>query len=250
MRLIRFDAGQGPRSGELEGQKAWELDGGFFNTARRTGRAHALDGVRLLPPVIPSKFVLVSRNYGDVVTRLGAHAVATPLIFLKAPSAVVGPGVNIRYPPVSRCVTFEPELAVVMGRECRDVAPRDAAAHILGYSCTNDLCAKDIYDEEHHYTRCKSFDTFGPLGPWIVTDLDPSNLAVTGYVNGERRCENHTSKLIVGVPSLVSFTSACMTLCPGDVIATGAAGFDEVRVGDLVTVEIEGIGQLTNRVVA
>jgi 2-keto-4-pentenoate hydratase/2-oxohepta-3-ene-1,7-dioic acid hydratase in catechol pathway len=249
MRILRYDAGQGPRHGEIEDGTVREWEGDLFGPRRRTGAARPLAEVRVLPPVVPSKFVLVSLNYEEVVTQLGYKRPPNPILFLKAPSAIVPDGGEIRYPAASRYVTFEPELVVVIGRECRRVPREQAMEHVLGYTCTNDVSARDIQDAEGQYTRCKSFDTFGPLGPAIVTDIDPSDLAVTGYLNGERRIETRSRNLIFDIPTLVAFTSECMTLHPGDLISTGASGVAEMRVGDTVSIEIEQVGRLTNRVV-
>jgi len=249
VKILRFDAGSGPRYGELAGDTVWEWEGGLFDAPRRTGASWAATAVRILPPVVPSKFVLASKNYEESLVANKLPRPKNPLLFLKAPSAIVADGAAIVYPSEARYVTFEPELVVVIGRECSRVAPAQALQHVLGYTCTNDVSARDIQQEEIQFTRCKSFDTFGPLGPAIVTGVDPSDLRVTGYVNGERRTERRTRTFLFDVPTLVSFASHCMTLFPGDLVSTGAGGVGEIHPGDEVVVDIENVGRLTNRVI-
>jgi 2-keto-4-pentenoate hydratase/2-oxohepta-3-ene-1,7-dioic acid hydratase in catechol pathway len=249
MRIVRYDAGAGPRYGELVDGTVHEWEEGLFGSRRRSGRTLAPARIRILPPVVPSKFVLASLNYEEVVTQLGYPRPASPILFLKAPSALVPDGGEIRYPAASKYVTFEPELVVVIGRRASRVPRERAMEHVLGYTLTNDVSARDIQEAEGQYTRCKSFDTFGPLGPAIVTDIDPTDLGVAGYLNGERRIATRTRNFIFDIPTLISFTSECMTLEPGDLISTGASGVVEMKVGDTVVVEIEQVGRLTNHVV-
>jgi len=250
VKIVRFDAGSGPRYGEIAGEVIWEWEGGLFDAPRRTGASWSAASARILAPIVPSKFVLASKNYEESLVASKLPRPKNPLLFLKAPSAIVADGTAIVYPRASRYVTFEPELVVVIGRECSRVAPEQALQHIFGYTCTNDVSARDIQQEEIQFTRCKSFDTFGPLGPAIVTDVDPANLRVSGYVNGERRTERRTRTFLFDVPALISFASQCMTLLPGDLVSTGAAGVGEIQVGATVTVDIEHVGRLTNRVVS
>jgi len=250
VKIVRFDAGSGPRYGEIVGEVIWEWEGGLFDAPRRTGASWASASARILAPIVPSKFVLASKNYEESFVANKLPRPKNPLLFLKAPSAIVADGTAIVYPRGSKYVTFEPELVVVIGRKCGGVAPEEAMQHVFGYTCTNDVSARDIQQEEIQFTRCKSFDTFGPLGPAIVTSVDPSDLRITGYVNGELRTERRTRTFLFEVPKLVSFVSHCMTLFPGDLVSTGAAGVGEMRVGDTVTVDIEHVGRLTNRVVS
>jgi len=249
MRIVRYDADSGPRYGELVDGTVHEWHEGLFGSRQRSGRTHAAGAVRVLPPVVPSKFILASLNYQEVVTQLGYPRPSSPILFLKAPSALVADGGDIHYPAASKYVTFEPELVVVIGRRCRRVPRERAMEQVLGYTLTNDVSARDIQEAEVQYTRCKSFDTFGPLGPTIVTDIDPTDLAVAGYLNGARRIETRTRNFIFDIPTLISFASDCMTLEPGDLISTGASGVVEMRVGDTVTIEVEHVGRLRNRVV-
>lgn len=183
------------------------------------------------------------------MTQLGYPRPSSRILFLKAPSALVADGGDIHYPVASKYVTFEPELVVVIGRHCRRVPRERAMEQVLGHTLTNDVSARDIQEAEGQYTRCKSFDTFGPLGPAIVTDIDPTDLAVAGYLNGERRIETRTRNFIFDIPTLISFASRCMTLEPGDLISTVASGVVEMHVGDTVTIEVEHVGRLTNRMV-
>jgi 2-keto-4-pentenoate hydratase/2-oxohepta-3-ene-1,7-dioic acid hydratase in catechol pathway len=174
-----------------------------------------------------------------------------PLLFLKAPSALIGPGGEIVYPPQSRRVDYEAELAVVIGRVAKNVKEKDAPTHILGYTCINDVTARDLQRKDVQFARSKGFDTFAPLGPWIVTDFDPAEASVRCLVNGDVRQNGNTREMGASVFRLVEYISSVMTLFPGDVIATGTPpGIGSLRVGDLVTVEIGGIGALANRVVA
>lgn len=249
MKLVRYAVGAGPVYGEVDGEKVWELTGSIFEAPRRTGTALPLSAVTILQPVMPTKFLLVSLNYQEVITQLGYPRPPNPILFLKASSAIIPPGAGIRYPAQSKRVTIEPELVLVIGRECRRVPEARALDHVLGYTITNDVSARDIQEAEGQYTRCKSFDTFGPLGPYIVTGVDASDLAIRGHRNGECVIATRTRNLIFGLAHLVHFASECMTLYPGDLIATGASGVAEVHVGDTVTCEIEGIGELTNPIV-
>jgi len=216
-----------------------------------TGVTRRLEEVRLLAPVVPGKIVAVGLNYRDHAREMGKTIPEEPLLFLKAPSALNDPGGEIVYPPQSRRVDYEAELAVVIGRVSKNVKEKDAAAHILGYTCINDVTARDLQVKDVQYTRAKGFDTFAPLGPWIVTDFDPTEASVRCFVNGEVRQNGNTREMGASVHRLVEFISSVMTLFPGDVIATGTPpGVGSLLVGDVVTVEVGGIGALVNRVVA
>lgn len=208
-----------------------------------------LEAVRLLAPVRPSKIVGVGLNYATHAREFGWQPPAEPLIFLKPPSAVIGPGEPILCPPESGQVEFEGELVLVIGRRARRISVTEACAVILGYTCGNDVTARDIQRADGQWTRAKGFDTFAPLGPWIAVGVDASDLLVTTRVNGITRQDDRTSSLIFTVPELVSFISHVMTLEPGDVIFTGTpSGTGAIRPGDVVEVEIEGIGCLKNTV--
>jgi 2-keto-4-pentenoate hydratase/2-oxohepta-3-ene-1,7-dioic acid hydratase in catechol pathway len=211
----------------------------------------ALDQVELLAPCRPTKIVAVGLNYAGHAAEVGAELPAEPLIFLKPPSAVLGPGAAIVYPGhLSQRVDYEAELAVVIGRRAGRVRRAEAGAFVAGYTCANDVTARDLQRQDGQWSRAKGFDTFCPLGPWLVKGLDPSDVAVRCRVNGELRQDGRTADLIFGVEDLIAHISAVMTLEPGDVILTGTpAGIGPLQPGDRVAVEVEGIGTLENRVV-
>ena len=235
-----------PESGEIR-----EIAGEPFGGVETTGDVRRLEEVRLLAPVVPGKIVAVGLNYKDHAREVGMEIPEEPLLFLKAPSALIGPGAEIVYPPQSRRVDYEAELAVVIGRVAKNVKEKDAPAHILGYTCINDVTARDLQMKDVQFARSKGFDTFAPLGPWIVTDFDPTEAPVRCLVNGDVRQDGNTREMGASVYRLVEYISSVMTLFPGDVIATGTPpGIGSLRVGDVVTVEVGGIGALTNRVVA
>ena len=254
MRLVRFEMQGRTGYGLLEGEKIDVLwgtpyDGGLANT---TGEVVSLPEATLLAPCEPTKIVAIGLNYRDHAAEFGHPIPAEPLIFMKPSTAVIGPDEDIVYPEMSRRVDYEAELAVVIGKPCRQVAPEDFRDYVLGYTCINDVTARDLQKKDGQFTRSKSFDTFAPLGPWIETEIaNPDNLMVEGYLNGERRQHSNTSNLVFSVATLVSFISRIMTLLPGDVIATGTpSGIGPMRAGDVVEIRLESIGALRNRVVA
>jgi 2-keto-4-pentenoate hydratase/2-oxohepta-3-ene-1,7-dioic acid hydratase in catechol pathway len=253
MRIARYEYEGRPRYGlvDPESGKIREIAGEPFDGVATTGDERRLGEVRLLAPVVPGKIVAVGLNYKDHARELGMEIPEEPLLFLKAPSALIGPGGEIVYPPQSRRVDYEAELAVVIGRVAKNVKEKDAAAHILGYTCINDVTARDLQMKDVQFARSKGFDTFAPLGPWIATDIDPTEAPIRCLVNGEVRQNGNTREMIASVYRVVEYISTFMTLFPGDVIATGTPpGVGSLRVGDVVTVEVGGIGALTNRVVA
>ena len=211
-----------------------------------------LADVRLLAPVIPrSKIVGIGRNYADHAAEMGNEVPANPLLFLKPNTSVIGPGEPITYPSFSENVHFEAELAVVIGRVCKDVPAARVPEVIFGYTCANDVTARDLQQSDGQWARAKGFDSACPLGPWIETELDPADLAVTCTVNGELRQDGRTSQMVRDVVELVTYASSAFTLLPGDVILTGTpAGVGSLEPGDQVAVTVEGIGTLTNRVVS
>ncbi|MEJ7726586.1 MAG: fumarylacetoacetate hydrolase family protein [Actinomycetes bacterium] len=211
-----------------------------------------LADVRLLAPVIPrSKIVGIGRNYADHAAEMGNEVPASLLLFLKPNTSVIGPGEPITYPPFSENVHFEAELAVVIGRVCKDVPAARVPEVIFGYTCANDVTARDLQQSDGQWARAKGFDSACPLGPWIETELDPADLAVTCTVNGELRQDGRTSQMVRDVVELVTYASSAFTLLPGDVILTGTpAGVGPLEPGDQVAVTVEGIGTLTNRVVS
>jgi len=205
---------------------------------------------RLLAPVIPTKIVCVGKNYADHAAEMGSDVPERPILFLKPPTAVIGPLARIKLPPDSEEVHHEAELAIVMGRVTRDVAIEDVGPHIMGYTAANDVTARDLQRLDGQWTRAKGFDTFCPLGPVIDTELDPQeSLSIVCRVNDEVRQSATTADMVFGVGELVSYISRVMTLLPGDVILTGTPeGVGPIEVGDRVEVEIEGIGLLLNPV--
>jgi 2-keto-4-pentenoate hydratase/2-oxohepta-3-ene-1,7-dioic acid hydratase in catechol pathway len=204
------------------------------------------DAVELLAPVVPTKIVAIGLNYSDHAEEFKLEIPKEPLLFLKAPNTVLKPGGEVVYPPQSRRVDYEAELAVVIGTEARSVSEADALSYVLGYTCGLDITARDLQAADGQWTRAKNFDTFCPLGPWVETELDPGDLEITLKLNDEVRQSSRTSRLIFDVPYLVSFISGIMTLNPGDVIMTGTpSGVGEVKPGDRIEMEIEGIGNLT-----
>jgi len=212
------------------------------------GEVLALQDVELLAPSQPSKIVCVGLNYTEHARELKMELPSEPILFLKPPSAVLAPGKEIVYPPSSQQVDYEGELAAVIGKRCKGVSESEAERYILGYTCFNDVTARDLQRRDGQWTRAKSFDTFAPFGPWI-TRIDPADAGIQTRVNGIVKQRSNTSDLIFSVPKLVEFISGVMTLEPGDVIATGTPpGVGPVSRGDRVEVEIEGIGVLENSV--
>jgi 2-keto-4-pentenoate hydratase/2-oxohepta-3-ene-1,7-dioic acid hydratase in catechol pathway len=237
--------------GPGEPEQVAVINGHPFGEISFTDVRLPLGGVRLLPPILPSKVVAIGKNYADHAREMGGEPPAEPVLFLKPSTSVVGPGAAIAYPHLSEQVDFEGELAVVIGRLCREVPVARAHEVILGYTCANDVTARDLQRRDGQWSRAKGFDTFCPLGPWIETELDPGDVALTTRVNGEVKQDARTSLLLHDVAELVAFVSDAMTLLPGDVILTGTpAGVGPLAVGDEVSVTVEGIGTLTNTVVA
>jgi 2-keto-4-pentenoate hydratase/2-oxohepta-3-ene-1,7-dioic acid hydratase in catechol pathway len=224
----------------------------LYTPVAPTGETLPLAQVKLLAPVIPrSKVVGVGRNYAEHAAELGNEVPPEPLIFLKPNTSVSSPGDPIVHPVQSTEVHFEGELAVVIGRICRDVPLERVAEVVYGYTVANDVTARDLQRSDGQWTRAKGFDSFCPLGPWIVTDLDVSDLELTTVLNGTVQQSASTATMVHKVPTLVAYISSVMTLLPGDVILTGTpAGVGPMKPGDEVTVTVEGIGSLTNRVVA
>ena len=208
-----------------------------------------LKEVKLLTPVEPTKIVSVGLNYKEHAEELGMPVPDEPVIFLKPPSAIIGPEDSIYYPDSSSRVDYEAELGVVIQDRTRNISKEEGPEHIAGYACFNDVTARDLQKKDVQWTRAKSFDTFAPIGPWIETELDPADLKIRAFLNGELRQDSRTSEFIFPVPELISFISRVMTLYPGDVIATGTpSNIGPMKPGDEVIVEIEGIGYLRNRV--
>jgi 2-keto-4-pentenoate hydratase/2-oxohepta-3-ene-1,7-dioic acid hydratase in catechol pathway len=257
MKICRFvdPETQNPGYGLVEDEVVYRLTGDLSEanlSLQKGASATLLADARLLPPVTPSKIVCVGRNYREHAAELGNPMPEEPLLFLKPPSAVIGHGETILIPDASQRVEHEGELAVVIGRKCRRLASDDnPLTYVLGYTCLNDVTARDIQRKDVQFTRGKSFDTFCPIGPFIVAGLDPTDLRVVTRVNGEVRQDGRTSALAFSVPFLIRYISSVMTLEPGDLIATGTpAGVGPIFEGDIVEVEVEGVGLLRNPVSA
>jgi 2-keto-4-pentenoate hydratase/2-oxohepta-3-ene-1,7-dioic acid hydratase in catechol pathway len=247
LRLARLRVGDRIATGVVEGDEVGLLRGTFFEDPVPTGEELPVEAVRLLAPVIPSKVVCVGRNYADHAAELGNEIPPEPLLFLKPSTSVIGPGDPIPLPTVSERVDHEAELAVVIGRLCRAAPEEEAGRYVLGYTCGNDVTARDLQQRDGQWTRAKGFDGFCPLGPWIETELDPSDLEVTCRVEGEVRQSGRTADLAFTPAFLVSYVSQVMTLLPGDVIMTGTpAGVGPLHAGEEVEVEVEGVGVLRN----
>ena len=210
---------------------------------------YPLDEVNFLPPVEPGKVVCVGLNYRDHAEELNMELPEEPILFLKPNTTVIGHEDSIIYPPQSHQVDYEAELAVVMGKNARFVGKDDAMSYVAGYTILNDVTARDLQQKDGQWTRAKSFDTFCPLGPWIETDMDPSNQNISLKLNGDVKQDSTTGNMIFPVEELVEYISHIMTLNPGDVIATGTPpGVGAMQVGDVVEVTVEGVGTLINRV--
>lgn len=250
MKIVRFVRGEASGYGIVEGNLIYSLEGdpfGDFGQGKRVGR---LGRVKLGPPCQPTKIIALGLNYADHAAESSLPLPDQPIIFLKPPTAAIGDMDQIVYPSMSQRVDYEAELAVVIGRRAKNVPSHEARRYVLGYTCANDVTARDLQQKDGQWTRSKSFDTFCPLGPWIVTDLNPSKLAITCRVNGQVRQTGNTQDMVFTIWELISFISQVMTLEPGDVIMTGTpAGVGPLSPGDKVEVKIEGIGTLKNEVV-
>ena len=251
MRFLRFKSEQGKTGfGLLEGKSVIEVEGNIFGEYKIAKTEHYLDKIELLPPCLPTKIVAVGLNYKDHAEEMKKDPPEEPMLFMKPSTSVIGHEDKIIYPKhMSSRVDYEGELAVVIGRKASWVKEREAYEYVFGYTCINDVTARDLQAKDVQYTRAKGFDTFAPIGPVIETEIDPGNLKITTILNGEIRQHSRTYNLIFSVPRLLSFISHVMTLLPGDIIATGTpAGIGSMKSGDKVEVEIQGIGVLRNYV--
>ncbi len=255
MKILRYRAGSRTGYGRLLDDAHFEpLRGSPFESPEGTGERIAFANVELQVPVVPRRVFGVGLNYVNHIREVGAATPRIPLLFMKPDSAVIGPGAPIVYPREGREVHYEAELAVVIGRRARRVPRERALDVVLGYTCANDVSERVIQRAEMDMGALvvgKGFDSFQPLGPWIATGLDPSDLRVQARLNGKTRQDSRTSDLLFDVPALIAYLSAAITLEPGDVIITGTpAGVGAMRPGDVVEIEVEGIGVLRNPVVA
>lgn len=250
MKIYRFRDGKKISYGILKEERLYPLESTPFRSFKTKGEGIPISGVFLLPPVKPSKIVAIGINYKDHAAEHGRRLPDEPLMFLMPSSAVAGPNDIIIYPQMSRRIDYEGELAVVIKCRARRLSEKDdVSKYILGYTCFNDVTARDLQEKDGQFTRAKSFDTFAVLGPCIATDIDPSQVRIKTFLNGKLKQSGNTKNLIFPVPYLVRFVSRVMTLFPGDLITTGTpAGVGPMLPGDRVDVQIEGIGTLSNRV--
>lgn len=250
MKIYRFRRDQAVLYGVLREADLYPVEGSVFGDFKTGATPVPIGSVALMPPVEPTKIVGVGRNYREHSRELGNPVPAEPLLFLKPPSAVIGPNGIIVCPKISERVDYEGELAVIIKRPARHLGEADDPEdYILGYTCINDVTARDLQSKDVQFTRSKSFDTFAPVGPCIATGLDHANLTIKTFLNGRLKQSSNTRHLIFPVPFLIRFISGIMTLCPGDIIATGTpAGVGPMAPGDRVDVQIDGIGTLSNTV--
>ncbi|WP_103350334.1 fumarylacetoacetate hydrolase family protein [Amycolatopsis sp. CA-128772] len=252
MRLARIAHPGGVAFASIEGDgddaQVLEIAEHPFGQPNFTGKRWPLADVRLLAPILPSKVIAVGRNYAKHAAEFGNEVPSAPMLFLKPSTTVIGPHAAIRRPDVGR-VDFEGELAIVIGQPVKNVPAARAASVILGYTIANDVSARDLQKADGQWGRAKGFDTFCPIGPWIETSLDASDLALRTEVDGELKQDGRTSDLVHKIPELVEFVSGIMTLLPGDIILTGTPeGVGPIEGGQSVSITIDGIGTLTNPV--
>lgn len=252
MKLARFIHNSDPKYGMVDHGKIYPLAGTIFDKPIREGIGFPLAEVQILCPVVPSKAICLGLNYRDHAAELEIQVPSGPVFFMKPSSAVIGTKEHIVYPKelVTR-MDYEGEMAVVIGKKARHISAKDAPNYILGYTIANDVTARNLQPKQGQWTISKSFDTFLPVGPWVETKLDPSNLSVTLTVNGEIKQQSSTVEMIFSIPEIVSYLSKVMTLNPGDLVLTGTpSGVGPLNIGDSVRVEIEGIGYLENDVIS
>lgn len=248
---IRYAAAGSVAWGEVEGEQVWELTAPPYAGGTRKGDPRPLAGVRLLAPAEPSKIVCVGRNYADHAAELGNEVPKAPMLFMKAPSSLIGPDETVLLPTLANRIDLETELAIVMGRRTRKVSEAEALDYVLGYTIANDVSDRVLQKEDGQFGRAKSFDTFCPVGPAIVSGLDPANLTLQAEVNGTRVQDSTTALMIHSARKMIAFISHVMTLEPGDLILTGTpAGVTALKPGDTIRMRIEGIGELINPVAA
>lgn len=249
MKFVRFEEHGNESYGLVEADKVYRIDGDIFSGYKVTEESFALSEVRLLAPCKPSKIVAVGVNYRDHAEEMKLQLPENPVIFIKPATAVIGPEDKIVRPQMSQRVDYEAELALVIGKQAKNVEPQDALEYIFGATCLNDVTARDLQSKDGQWTRAKSFDTFAPIGPFIVTGADYNNTDIELVLNGETRQKSNTSFFITNAQKIVSYISKVMTLNPGDVIATGTpSGVGPMKKGDVVEVRLSGIGVLKNYV--
>ena len=251
-RLVRVAVDGSPRWGVLENERVYALDGDPFAAWERGPEVGLVDALQLLAPTVPTKIICVGLNYPAHADESRMEAPPEPLLFLKPPSSIIGPGAPILMPPQSEQVDYEAEMVVVIGRRCWNVRPEEAWDYVLGVTCGNDVTARDLQRLDNQWTRAKGFDTFCPVGPWLVTRWSGADMAdreVTCRVNGEIRQRGRTIEMTFSTADLIAYASSIMTLEPGDLLLTGTpSGIGPLAASDVVEVEVEGIGVLSNPV--
>jgi len=252
MKIARFKWQGRPKWGIVEGEGIYSLEGSLYGEFKKGAKLCQLKEVKLLAPVKPRITVACGMNYMDHIKELGWEPPKEPALFYKPLHTIIGPEDNVIYPRISRNLCYEGELCFVIKRQAKDVPEEKAMDYVLGYTCGNDFTAPDVTEKDGRLTRSKGFDTSGALGPFLVTGLDPSNLKIKSRFNNKLQQDSNTDQLIYKVAKLVSYISAFMTLQPGDVVWTGTpgGGLCPVKLGDVIEVEIEGIGTLRNKVAA
>ncbi|MDD5774144.1 MAG: fumarylacetoacetate hydrolase family protein [bacterium] len=249
MKLARFVKNNKIYYGEIFNSKIKVIKGNIFNEFKVINEEFNIDEVKILAPVLPSKIVCVGLNYADHAKEMGLKTPDEPVIFIKPSTSVIGPEDDIIYPDSVSQLDYEAELAIIIKNRIKNIIPAEAKENILGYTCLNDVTARDLQRKDGQWTRAKSFDTFCPIGPFIVNDIDPDNLSIKLYLNGQIKQDSNTGNFIFKTDFVVSFISRIMTLYPGDIISTGTpSGIGPMNVNDNVTVEIEGIGSLKNSI--
>jgi len=247
MKIVRFKVGKEARYGIVEDDLVREIQGNVFGKFHTTRKRHPLKRIKYLTPSEPTKIVAVGLNYRDHAEELRQAIPEEPVIFLKPPTAILPHRGKIIYPQQCSRLDYEAELAVIIKKWARNVNPDRALGYVLGYTCFNDVTARDLQQKDGQWTRAKSFNTFAPFGPWIETELDPSNTPIRAYLNGKLKQNSNTRNFLFDVSYLISFISRVMPLLPGDVIATGTpSGVGPMQPGDTSEIEVEGIGRLRN----
>jgi len=249
MKFVRFSIEAKEKLGIIENDIIKEIKGDFFNEYSITDKEYKNEDVKILPPCIPTKIVAIGLIYKDHIEELGFPFPDEPIIFFKPTTGIIGHEDAIIYPSMTSRVDYEAELAIVIKDKIKDIDENDASKHVLGYTCFNDVTARDLQKKDVQWTRAKAFDTFSPVGPCIVDDIDPNNVLVESYLNGELKQSSNTKNFIFKVEKLISFISKVMTLLPGDIIATGTPyGVGPMNSGDVIEIKIEGIGTLKNHI--
>jgi 2-keto-4-pentenoate hydratase/2-oxohepta-3-ene-1,7-dioic acid hydratase in catechol pathway len=251
MKFVRFRYRDKVGYGIWEEDFIREISGSIFGDFQVRSEKLPLGEVRILAPVTPSKVLCVGLNFRDHIAELGDPTPKFPSHFLKSPTSIIGPEDPVMYPRIARRVDYEGELGAVIKHKAKDISEEEALKHVLGYTCFNDVTERELTRVQGQLIRSKGFDTFGPLGPCIATDLDPTKLTVQTYLNGRKVQEGYTGNMVFSVAFLVHYLSQCMTLYPGDVISVGTpGGIGPMKVGDTVEVKIDGIGILRNSIIA